>query len=187
MASLLENLIDVLDKENAEYEKLVVLAEEKTPTIIKGDVEGLSRITEDEQVIVGRIQGMEKQRIKVLADVANVVNRDVETLKLIDLIQMLEKMPEQQKKLKDIHERLKETTEKLRLLNDKNQLLLADKLDMVEHDKSYEVCAANSQLYKRRIHERRSAWYLSWWFRRKTITTKHEVRCHVFIWSIIYR
>ena len=105
MASLLENLIDVLDKENAEYEKLVVLAEEKTPTIIKGDVEGLSKITEDEQVIVGRIQGMEKQRIKVLADVANVVNRDVETLKLIDLIQMLEKMPEQQKKLKDIHER----------------------------------------------------------------------------------
>ncbi len=79
MASLLENLIDVLDKENAEYEKLVVLAEEKTPTIIKGDVEGLSRITEDEQVIVGRIQGMEKQRIKVLADVANVVNRDIET------------------------------------------------------------------------------------------------------------
>ncbi len=45
---------------------------------------------------------------------------------------MLEKMPEQQKKLKDIHERLKETTEKLRLLNDKNQLLLADKLDMVD-------------------------------------------------------
>ena len=132
MASLLENLIDVLDKENAEYEKLVVLAEEKTPTIIKGDVEGLSKITEDEQVIVGRIQGMEKQRIKVLAEVANVVNRDVETLKLIDLIQMLEKMPEQQKKLKDIHERLKETTEKLRLLNDKNQLLLADKLDMVD-------------------------------------------------------
>ena len=128
MASLLENLIDVLDKENAEYEKLVVLAEEKTPTIIKGDVEGLSKITEDEQ----GIQGMEKQRIKVLADIANVVNRDVETLKLIDLIQMLEKMPEQQKKLKDIHERLKETTEKLRLLNDKNQLLLADKLDMVD-------------------------------------------------------
>ena len=114
MASLLENLIDVLDKENAEYEKLIVLAEDKTPTIIKGDVESLSK------------------RIKVLADVANVVNRDVETLKLIDLIQMLEKMPDQQKRLKDIHGSLKKTTEKLREINDKNQLLLADKLDMVE-------------------------------------------------------
>lgn len=132
MASLLENLIDVLDKENAEYEKLIVLAEDKTPVIVKGDVEGLSKITEDEQEIVGRIQGMEKQRIKVLADVANVVNRDVETLKLIDLIQMLEKMPDQQKMLTDVHERLKKTTEKLREINDRNQMLLADKLDMVE-------------------------------------------------------
>ncbi len=132
MASLLENLIEVLDKENMEYEKLIVLAEDKTPTIVKGDIESLSKITEDEQEIVGRIQGMEKQRIKVLADVANVVNRDVETLKLIDLIQMLEKMPDQQKKLTDVHERLKQTTEKLREINDRNQMLLADKLDMVE-------------------------------------------------------
>lgn len=132
MASLLENLIDVLDKENTEYEKLVVLAEEKTPTIIKGDVEGLSRITEDEQVIVGRIQGMEKQRIKVLADVANVVNRDVETLKLIDLIQMLESMPDQQQKLKDVQKRLRATIDKLRESNGKNQLLLAERLDMVD-------------------------------------------------------
>ena len=76
MASLLENLIDVLDKENAEYEKLIVLAEDKTPTIIKGDVESLSKITEDEQEIVGRIQSMEKQRIKVLADVAIVLRRN---------------------------------------------------------------------------------------------------------------
>lgn len=132
MASLLENLIDVLDRENEEYEKLLVLAGDKTPAIIKGEVESLSKITEDEQEIVGRIQGMEKQRIKILADVANVVNRDVETLKLIDLIQMLEKMPDQQKMLKDIHERLKQTVEKLKAVNDKNQLLLGEKLDMVE-------------------------------------------------------
>lgn len=132
MASLLENLIDVLDRENEEYEKLLVLAGDKTPVIIKGEVENLSKITEDEQEIVGRIQGMEKQRIKILADVANVVNRDVETLKLIDLIQMLEKMPDQQKMLKDIHERLKQTVEKLKAINDKNQLLLGEKLDMVE-------------------------------------------------------
>lgn len=128
----MENLIDVLDRENAAYERVAVLAESKTSAIVAGDIENLGKIMEEEQEIVGKIQGMEKQRDKFLADIANVVNRDVETLKLIDLIQMLEKMPEQQKRLKDIHERLKETTEKLRLLNDKNQLLLADKLDMVD-------------------------------------------------------
>ena len=94
MASLLENLIDVLDSENAQYEKLVTLAEGKTSAIVAGDIENLGKIMEEEQEIVGRIQRMEKERDKFLADIANVVNRDVETLKLIDLIQMLESMPE---------------------------------------------------------------------------------------------
>ncbi len=132
MASLLENLIDVLDRENVQYEKLVVLAESKTPVIVAGDIENLGKITEDEQEIVGIIQGMEKQRDKFLADIANVVNRDVETLKLIDLIQMLESMPDQQQKLKDVQKRLRATIDKLRESNGKNQLLLAERLDMVD-------------------------------------------------------
>ncbi|GFI23296.1 hypothetical protein IMSAGC011_02084 [Lachnospiraceae bacterium] len=132
MASLLENLIDVLDRENVQYEKLVVLAESKTPVIVAGDIENLGKITEDEQEIVGIIQGMEKQRDKFLADIANVVNRDVETLKLIDLIQMLDKMPDQQEKLEGIQKRLRATIDKLREVNDRNQMLLAERLDMVD-------------------------------------------------------
>lgn len=132
MASLLENLIDVLDRENVQYEKLIVLAESKTPVIVAGDVENLGKITEDEQEIVGIIQGMEKQRDKFLADIANVVNRDVETLKLIDLIQMLDKMPDQQQKLEGIQKCLRATIDKLREVNDKNQMLLAERLDMVD-------------------------------------------------------
>lgn len=134
MASLLENLINVLDKENGEYEKLALLAGKKTSTIVKGDVESLSNITEDEQEIVGRIHMLEKQRVKVLADVANVVNRDVENLKLIDLIHMLNNVPEEQKKLQDVHERLRQTANKLKSDNDKNQHLLLEKLEMVEFD-----------------------------------------------------
>jgi FlgN protein. len=132
VASLLENLIDVLDRENVQYEKLIVLAESKTPVIVAGDIENLGKITEDEQEIVGIIQGMEKQRDKFLADIANVVNREVETLKLIDLIQMLDKMPDQQQKLEGIQKRLRATIDKLREVNDKNQMLLAERLDMVD-------------------------------------------------------
>ncbi|MDE6054054.1 MAG: flagellar protein FlgN, partial [Lachnospiraceae bacterium] len=114
MASLLENLIDVLDGENAEYEKLVTLSESKTSVIVAGDIENLGKIMEEEQEIVGRIQAMEKKRDKFLADIANVVNRDVETLKLIDLIQMLEKIPDQQQMLTEVHERLKATIDTLK-------------------------------------------------------------------------
>ena len=128
----MENLIDVLDRENAAYERVAVLAESKTSAIVAGDIENLGKIMEEEQEIVGKIQGMEKQRDKFLADIANVVNRDVETLKLIDLIQMLESMPDQQQKLKDVQKRLRATIDKLRESNGKNQLLLAERLDMVD-------------------------------------------------------
>ncbi len=114
MASLLENLVDVLEKENAEYENLVDLAERKTPAVVQGDLAAITQITEDEQEIVGRLQTMEKQRTKALAEIANVVNRDVENMKLKDLIQMLEKMPKQQERLKGVHERLKITIDRLR-------------------------------------------------------------------------
>ena len=132
MASLLENLIDVLDRENAAYERVAVLAESKTSAIVAGDIENLGKIMEEEQEIVGKIQGMEKQRDKFLADIANVVNRDVETLKLIDLIQMLDKMPDQQQKLEAVQKRLGATITSLREVNDKNQMLLTDRLEMVD-------------------------------------------------------
>ena len=131
MASLLESLIDVLDREGTEYEALVALADQKTPAIVKGDIETLGKITEDEQEIVGRIQKMEKSRKEILADIANVVNKDVETLKLINLIQMLGKRPDEQKKLANVQEKLKSTIDRLREANEKNQMLLTDALDMV--------------------------------------------------------
>ncbi len=127
----MENLIDVLDSENAQYERLVTLAESKTSVIVAGDIENLGKIMEEEQEIVGRIQGMEKKRDKFLADIANVVNRDVESLKLIDLIQMLESMPDQKQKLEDVQTDLRKTIDKLRETNGKNQLLLSERLDMV--------------------------------------------------------
>lgn len=131
MASLLENLIDVLDGETGQYEQLITLAESKTSAIVAGDIENLGKIMEEEQEIVGRIQGMEKKRNKFLADIANVVNRDVETLKLIDLIQMLESMPDQQQKLADVQKHMRSTIDKLRETNGKNQMLLSERLDMV--------------------------------------------------------
>ena len=134
MASLLENLIDVLDREHFEYEKLLILAEKKTTAVVKSDVESLSDITEDEQEIVGRIQSMEKQRIKVLADVANVVNRDVEDLILTNIIQMLEPRPAEQQKLAKVHDRLKTVVHQVRQVNEQNRDLILNALEMIEFD-----------------------------------------------------
>jgi flagellar biosynthesis/type III secretory pathway chaperone len=131
VASLLENLVNVLDSENTEYQKLAILADSKTSAIVAGDIDSLNRIMEDEQAIVGTIYKQEKQRNSILADIANVVNRDVKTLKLIDLIKMLEKMPDQQQLLVVAQANLRDTIDRLKSTNEKNQMLLNDKLEMV--------------------------------------------------------
>ena len=62
MASLMENLIDVLNKESSEYEVLLGLSQKKTPVIIAGDLEALQQITDDEQRIVTKVTSRMRNR-----------------------------------------------------------------------------------------------------------------------------
>ena len=133
MASLMENIIEVLEQENTEYRTLIKLSEEKTPIIIKGDLENLNRITEAEQVIVARIQKLEKERMSTMADIAEVTNFKAD-IKLGDLITMMDKHPAEQAKLRDLHDRLKETMRRMKQVNEQNRDLLQDSLEMVQFE-----------------------------------------------------
>lgn len=134
MASLMENLIDVLGKENSEYEGLLELSQKKTPIIIGGNLEALQKITDDEQEMVSRIANLEKKRVEVTADIANVLNKDVKTLKLTDLIAMLSARPAEQKTLIEIHDKLQASVRGLQRVNEQNRELLNNALEMVEFE-----------------------------------------------------
>ena len=133
MASLMENIVEVLEQENTEYQTLIKLSEEKTPIIIKGDLGNLNRITEAEQVIVARIQKLEKERMSTMKDISEVTNFKAD-IKLGDLITMMDKHPEEQKKLKDLHDRLKETMSRMKRVNEQNRDLLQNSLEMVQFE-----------------------------------------------------
>ena len=63
MASLMENLIEVLCQESDEYEGLLDLSQKKTQIIASADLEELQRITDDEQELVDRLNRLEKKRV----------------------------------------------------------------------------------------------------------------------------
>ena len=134
MASLMENLIAVLEQESSEYEGLLELSQKKTPVIVSGNLEQLQKITDDEQKLVGRISHLEKKRTEVTADIANVLNRDVNTLKLTNLIDMLAARPVEQAKLAEAHDRLQTAVRGLQRTNEQNRELLANALEMVEFE-----------------------------------------------------
>ena len=134
MASLMENLVDVLEKECSMYEKLLGLSSRKTSIIVKGDLKALAEITDEEQYIIGSIQGLEKRRIVAMTDIANVLNMDVNSLKLTDLIQILEKRPVDQKNLAVQRDRLVSVAGNVRRVNGQNQELLKSSLEMVQFE-----------------------------------------------------
>lgn len=134
MASLMENLIQVLEQESEEYEGLLSLSQKKTPIIVSNDLEKLQKITDDEQVIVSRINQLEKKRTEVVADIANVLNRDVDTLKLANLIEMLASRPVEQAKLAEAHDRLRKSVYGLKRVNEQNGELLTNALEMIEFE-----------------------------------------------------
>ena len=134
MASLMENLIEVLDKESREYESLLGLSMKKTPVIVSGNLEELAKITEEEQIVVSVISNLDNKRQELFADIANVINRDVKTLMLADLVDLLAQRPQEQQKLAKVHDRLKTVVHEVERVNNQNRMLIENALEMVEFD-----------------------------------------------------
>ncbi len=134
MASLIEDFIDTLNKENEEYSKLLEISGRKTSIIVKGDVESLARITDEEQVVVDRITGLDKHREEVLKDIATVLNKDVQTLKVPELIKLLERQEKEKEALSQIYEKLKVTVEEMKTINERNRGLIQLSLEMIQFD-----------------------------------------------------
>ncbi len=132
MASLMEVLIDVLEQESQEYEKLLALSMRKTPVIVSEDLDELSKITDDEQIIVSRINHLDAQRTEATDDIANVLNKDVANLKIVDLIKMLASRPEEQEKLAAAFDRLQENVRNVKRVNEQNRELIEQALELVQ-------------------------------------------------------
>jgi len=134
VASLMETLMDILEQENREYKVLLELSMKKTRIIVSNDVVALSAITEEEQKQVDRINALDKKREEAMRDIANVMNMDVQTLKLGKIIDMLAGRPAEQKRLTEVKDALHETTKNMARINAQNKELLENALELVEFD-----------------------------------------------------
>lgn len=134
MASLMEDFMDVLEKENVEYEQLTELSLEKRQIIIDGDIPALEEITGREQEITSNLKNLENKREQVVKDMAIVLSKEPEELTITNMIAFLNKQPEEQQKLQDIRKRLKETLAKMADINTQNEVLLTQAMEMVEFD-----------------------------------------------------
>lgn len=136
MASLMEELIDCLETEEKEFERLLALSQQKTPIIVSNKIAELEKITDEEQVIVSRISNLETKRETVTKDIAEVINKDVAELKLTTLIDLMSNQPGERKRLSEVHDKLSATVKQIRQVNEGNAELIKNALEMINFDLS---------------------------------------------------
>ena len=132
MASLIENLINVLIEQDKEYKELLNLSKEKTEVIIKGDTDKLREMLSEEQHYLDKVANLEKNRIEIVNDIAIVLNKDVEYLTVKEIVRLLEGQKKEQQKLAQARDNLNRTLKDMVKINDMNKRLIEDSLEMIE-------------------------------------------------------
>ena len=134
MASLMDNLVEVLEEENTQYKRLVELSKNKKEAIIKADIAELEEITGMEQDISSLLRNLDIRRDAVLKDMADVLGKDFEEMTITRLIGYLEQQPKEQERLSIIRDQILETGNEMQAWNKRNEVLLNQALEMVEFD-----------------------------------------------------
>ena len=132
MASVIQELITILEEEQQIYEKLIPIVSEKKTVIINNDLESLQKITDQEQLAIDQVTVLEKKRSEVISNIAIVLNQDLDQLTLAKLVGMLDNQPKEQKALAQAHDDLKNSVQRLMNINIQNKSLIEQSLEMIE-------------------------------------------------------
>ena len=134
MASLMDDLTQVLENETVEYKKLVELSESLREALIASDVPAVERLTADQEEVSNGIQSLESRRARIMNDIAVVLNKKPEELKVSMLEETLAGQPALQQRLAAVRTELKQTMDELKRINHTNQTLLRQSMELLEFD-----------------------------------------------------
>ena len=93
MASLMDDLTQVLENETVEYKKLTELSENLKEALIESDVAAVEQLTAAQEEVSNEIQSLEYKRARIMNDIAVVLNKKPEELKVSMLEETLAGQP----------------------------------------------------------------------------------------------
>lgn len=134
MASLVEELLSVLETEKTTYDQLYELAEAEREAIINRKLDTLEATVAKEQELGSELKNLENTRVKSLKSMAIVLGKDGQELTVSQIIELLGSQPEEQKKLREAKDALVESATKMQFMNQQNQVLLNQAMELVDFD-----------------------------------------------------
>ena len=131
---MMDDLTQVLENETVEYKKLVELSENLREALIESDVPAVERLTAAQEEVSNGIRSLETKRARIMNDIAVVLNKKSEDLKVSMLEETLAGQPALRERLAAVRVELKETMDELKRVNHTNQTLLRQSMELLEFD-----------------------------------------------------
>lgn len=134
MASLVEELVNVLEAEKQIYTTLVGYEERKKDVLIAADVATLEEITTKEQLAGDDLIAYSNKRIQILKDIATVLGRTDGKMTVTRLISLLDTQPKVQEQLTEARDSLLTAANQMKTLSDQNAILIRQAIELNEFD-----------------------------------------------------
>ena len=124
-----QKLIDTLDKLGGVYDGLAKLGERKHSALVGIDMQGLSKILDEEQLLTAKLHKLEQRRVELLKGLSQ-SNTVSESTRAEDFYRSAP--PAMSKQLIAAHERLSQNVARAIKLRDNNRVLAQCALDAVQ-------------------------------------------------------
>ncbi len=128
--SLWQNLTEVFIKLTDAYESAIALGKRKHAALVNIDMKELSRILDEEQLLISKIQRLENRRGKILSQMAQSDPRVTPETRMEEFIASAPTRAIEEQ-LRTLHRQLSANVEETIRLRDNNQILAQGALDAV--------------------------------------------------------
>ncbi|MCL2356426.1 MAG: flagellar protein FlgN [Defluviitaleaceae bacterium] len=133
MAGMVHQLINIMKEQTERQTELYGLSLEEKEAIVKNDIEQLQNLLGLKNMVLSQTHRLEKQRIALVEDIADVTGNKKDDIALSDVIEILKDKPEEQEELREVGNALRESVEKLKEINEVNKSLIESSLEFVEY------------------------------------------------------
>jgi flagellar biosynthesis/type III secretory pathway chaperone len=131
MRQNLNQFCEVLASEKELHTGLLALSTQKKDAITKNDVRALDSIVKGEELLLARLNNLERQRRECVAELASGLGRPAEEIVLKDFMEV--SSPEQRERLSGLHKDLSSLLERQIGVNEINKRLIESRLEYIHY------------------------------------------------------
>jgi len=132
MSGMINQLVDIMNEQAERYNELLGLTLEEKDVLVQNDAESLQKITNLKNIVITQNNRLERKRLSLTKDIAEVMGYGNTDLDLTQLIELMIDQPEAEE-LEAVGVKLRDIIGKLKEAGEVNRLLLESALEYADY------------------------------------------------------